>query len=177
MRTSSLAPARRLLLASLLAAAASACAGIRAADARDAYLSSALASYDYPGACIDVWPAVLRLLSARGYSLVGPDRAVAGEPPQGSFAQAMSAGFQTRGTPDGTLTVGTNWNEHWTRYVATGTPAGAGACRVGFTRIWQASNDPATQNSAPDWEMGLGLLEATDPAAAARIESGAPKAK
>ena len=171
-RSSTVAPL--LLIASL--AAAPGCASMRAAEARDAYLSNALAAYDFPETCIALWPRVLRLLAAKGFSLEGTDREVAGQPPQGSFAQTMNAGFSTRGTPDGSLASGTNWNDRWTRYVASGTPAGPASCRVTFKRIWQASNDPATQNSALDWDMTLALLSAADPSAAARIESGAPKA-
>jgi hypothetical protein len=118
---------------------------------------------------------VLRQVAGEGYSLVGADRAAAGEPPQNSAASFFSEGYQTRSTSDGGLQAASDWNRSWVRYVANGTPTGGG-CTVRYTRVTQRdTDDPGKVFSAPDWEMALALLRRVDPSAAARIEAGAPK--
>ncbi|HTP50555.1 MAG TPA: hypothetical protein VMK42_07655 [Anaeromyxobacteraceae bacterium] len=168
-------PVPRLAASLLAALLASGCASMRAAEARDEYLAKALGAYEYPKSCLELWPSVVRLLAGKGYSLVGGDRTVAGQPPQGGFSSTMSAGYETRGTGGGDLTVGTDWNRSWTRYVANGTLTGPASCQVSFTRIWKDSVDMAGENSADSPQMELDLLKSVDPAAAARIEAQAPK--
>ncbi|HVP68361.1 MAG TPA: hypothetical protein VMT17_13990 [Anaeromyxobacteraceae bacterium] len=166
---------RRHLVPSALAILSSACASMMAAEARQDYIANELAHVEYREACITLWPRVVKLLAAKGFGLYGEDRAVVGEPPQNSFEQTMSPGFQTRGTGGGSLEVGTNWNDRWTRYVATGTAVGAAACQVTFNRIWKDQVDPAAVHSAVDSNMAMDLLRSVDPAEAARIEASAPK--
>jgi uncharacterized lipoprotein len=125
--------------------------------------------------CKTLWPDVLRLLASQGFSLVGDDRAVAGEPAQSAAASFFSEGFQTRQTYDGGLVVATDWNRAWVRYRAIGTVVGGG-CSVTFTRVSQPdTDDPGKTESGTDWEMALALLRKVDPAGAARVEAGMPR--
>ena len=74
MLTPSLRHPRRIvagwLTLCLLAAGAllSGCAAMQAAEARSAYLAKELGAFEYPKSCLDLWPSVVRLLAAKGYS-------------------------------------------------------------------------------------------------------------
>lgn len=170
-------PVRRLraaALAILLLPALAGCASMRAAEARDAYLKESMGSYTYRQSCGALWPDVLKLLASQGYSLVGADRAVGGEPRQSAAGNFFSEGFQTRETYAGGLVVATDWNRDWVRYRAEGIVVGGG-CRVVFTREAQPdTDDPSTTTSSTDWDMALALLRRVDPAEAGRIEAGIP---
>jgi hypothetical protein len=153
------------------------CASVRVAAARDDYLRQSLGSFVYEMNCQSLWPDVLRLLASKGYQLVGVDRAVTGQQRQSALGNFFSEGFATRETYDGGLTVATGWDQAWVRYRAIGTVVPPGRCSVTFTRDSQPdSNDPGTMVSRSDWDMALELLQRVDPAAAARIEAGMPKA-
>jgi hypothetical protein len=161
-----------LLLASL--ASLTGCASMRAAEARDAYLKESMGAYTYRQSCGALWPDVLKLLASQGYSLVGADRAVGGEPRQSAAGNFFSEGFATRETYAGGLVVATDWNRDWVRYRAEGVVVGGG-CRVLFTREAQPdTDDPSTTTSSTDWDMALALLRRVDPAEAKRIEAGLP---
>ncbi len=152
------------------------CASMRVAEARDAYLKTEMAGWVYAKSCQAIWPDVLRQLAGAGYSLVGTDRIVAGEKPQGAVSGFFSEGFETRETYDGGLVVATDWSRSWVRYRAIGNVVGNG-CKVTFTRDAQPdTDDPGKMQSSTDWEMALGLLRRVDPAGAARVEAGMPKA-
>jgi hypothetical protein len=156
---------RILALAAGVALLATAgCASTRLAAARDDYLRQSLGSFVYGMNCQSLWP-------------VGIDRAVAGQPPQSALGNFFSEGFATRETYDGGLTVATSWDQSWVRYRATGMVVPPGRCAVTFTRDSQPdTDDPGKSVSGPDWEMALELLQRVDPAAAARIEAGMPRA-
>jgi hypothetical protein len=164
------------VLGACLALALGGCASARLAAARDGYLQAELETWVYPKPCGALWQEVLRQVASEGFSLVGTDRAAAGEPRQTSAAGFFSEGYQTRTTSDGGLQAASDWSRSWVRYVANGTPAGGG-CTVRYTRVSQPdTDDPGKVFSAPDWEMALALLQRIDPPAAARVEAGVPKA-
>jgi hypothetical protein len=167
----------RAALAAALAALAG-CASIRLADERDAYYRNALGTFRYEKTCLDVWPAVLKLLGSKGYPLQGRDRAYAGQPPEGAFSSFVDQGFETRPVEGGGLLVKTGWQpslETTTRYQVRGTPTAPPGCAVSFTRIWQGTNDPAEDHQEVDWRIQLELVRSLEPSAAARIEAGAPR--
>jgi hypothetical protein len=169
---------RLLVVLGLLwvAASLSACAAARVAAERDAWYEKELGAYAFPESCGAIWPRVLRLLAARGYSLAEADRAVAGEKPLDPFVAPFTLSSRTRQTEAGGLTVTTDWNREWVRYRVVGTPAGTAACQVAFTRTTQDSlDDPGSTSSYRDWQMSLDLLREVDPAAASRIEAGTPR--
>src|SRR5512137_1575786 len=113
--------------------------------------------------CLTVWPHVLRLLASKGFALVGADRVVAGQAPQGAVGNFLSQGFQTRETYDGGLTVLTDWDAAWVRYRATGTVVPPGRCTVTFARTSQPdTDDPSKTATWSDWQMALELLERVD---------------
>ena len=85
------------------------CASIRLAEEREAYYRRELGTYRYEKGCLDVWPAVLQLLGARGYPLHGRDRAYAGEPPESGLHAFLEQGFETRPVDGGGLVVKTGW--------------------------------------------------------------------
>jgi hypothetical protein len=160
----------------LLGLAFAGCASMRLAEARDAYLQAELGAWVYRQDCKVLWPDVLRQIASQGYSLVGADRNVAGEPPQSGAANFFSEGFETRETYDGGLVVASDWNKSWVRVRASGAVVGS-SCKVGFTRVEQPdTDDPGKTRSGTDWDMALGLLRRVDPAAAARVEAGVPRA-
>ena len=151
------------------------CASARVAEARENHLRAELGSWVYRQDCKSLWPDVVRLLASQGYSLVGDDRTVAGEPPQSAAANFFSEGFATRQTYDGGLVLATDWNRAWVRYRAIGAVVGGG-CSVTFTRESQPdTDDPGKTESGTDWEMALALLRKVDPAGAARVEAALPK--
>lgn len=151
------------------------CASVRLAEARENHLQAQLAPWVYRQDCQTLWPDVLRLLAREGYSLVGDDRIVAGEPPQSGAANFFSEGFRTKQTYDGGLVVATDWNRAWVRYRAIGTVVDGG-CSVTFTRVSQPdTDDPGKTESGTDWDMALALLRKVDPAGAARVEAGMPR--
>ncbi len=159
----------------VLALALTGCASARLSAARDEFLRSELEAWVYPQPCGTLWPEVLRQVASEGYSLVGADRAAAGERPQSGTANFFSEGYETRATSVGGLQAASDWNRSWIRYVATGTPASTG-CTVRYTRVSQPdTDDPGKVFSTPDWEMALALLRRVDPPAAARVEAGVPK--
>jgi len=171
-------PRPRSWAAAAAAMALAGCASTRLADARDAYFRRELATYRYEKGCLDVWPAVLELLGARGYPLRGRDRAYAGQPPGGAVAEFLGQGFETRRVEGSALYVKTGWRtaqESASRYLVSGTPVRPSGCAVSFTLDWRKSGDPSSDRQEVDWEIQRDLLERLEPDAAARIEAGAPK--
>lgn len=168
-------PTTRAVAAALALAG---CASVRLADERDAYYRQEIGAYRYEKPCLDVWPSVLRLLGAKGYPLQGRDRAYAGQAPQGALGAFLTEGFETRPVDGGGLLVKTGWQpaaDSSSRYLVSGTPAQPAGCVVSFTRSWRGGVDPANVQQEVDWGIQLELLREVEPAAAARIEAGAPK--
>jgi hypothetical protein len=171
-------PAPRTALAAVTALALAGCASIRLADERDAYLRRELGAFRYEKACLDVWPAVLELLGSKGYPLQGRDRPYAGQASQGALGSFLDEGFETRQVEGGGLLVKTGWqpaSESASRYLVSGNPARPTGCVISFTRIWHGTFDPANDQQEIDAGMQLELLKQLEPAAAARVEAGAPK--
>ena len=171
-------PRLRSWAAAAAAMALAGCASTRLADAHDAYFRRELSTYRYEKGCLDVWPAVLELLGARGYPLRGRDRAYAGQPPGGAVAEFLGQGFETRRVEGSALYVKTGWRaaqESVSRYLVSGTPVRPSGCAVSFTLDWRRSGDPSSDRQEVDWEIQRDLLERLEPDAAARIEAGAPK--
>jgi len=164
-------------LAIVLATAAG-CASIRAADERDAYFRKSAGSFTYAKGCLDVWPSVLAILGSHGYPLQGRDRQYAGEGKQSAFGAFVDQGYETRAIDGGGLMVLTGWlaaAEGRSRYEVTGQPGQPAGCVVTFTRIDTGTIDPATERRTTDYAIQLELMRKIEPAAAARIEGGAPK--
>ncbi len=68
---------------------------------RDRYLEAQVVPFVHPGDCGRIWADVLREIAAQGFSLVGSDRAVVGQPPQSGLADFLSQGYQTRESGSG----------------------------------------------------------------------------
>jgi hypothetical protein len=166
--------------AALAAAAAvtAGCASMRLADERQAYFSPQLGTYRYAQSCLDVWPSVLKLLGSKGYPLEGRDRQYAGQGAQSGLGAFVDQGYETRAVEGGGLVVRTGWlpeSEGASRYQVTGSPGQPSGCAVTFTRTWRGTIDPADNQEKTDWKVQLELLKQVDPAAASRLEAGAPK--
>jgi len=167
--------------AALAAAAAvtAGCASIRLGEEQQAYFRPKLDTYRYSQGCLDVWPSVLKLLGSKGYPLEGRDRQYAGQGAQNGLGAFVDQGYETRAVEGGGLVVRTGWlpaSEGASRYQVTGSPGQPSGCAVTFTRIWRGTIDPADNQEKTDWKVQLELLKQVDPAAASRLEAGAPKA-
>ena len=164
-----------LLLA--LAAGSSGCAAMGVADEQKPYYLKEAGSYRYEKSCLDVWPDVLRLLGSKGYPLVGRDRQYAGEGKRSSFSALVEQGDETQAVEGGGLVVKTGWqpdNTGSSRYRVTGSPGTPSGCVVTFTYIWTGTVDPSDTRQEVDWKIQLELVRKLEPAAAARLEAGAP---
>ena len=164
----------RALAAAALALAG--CASLGLADAREAWFRRELATWRYEKGCLDVWPAVLERLGARGYPLRGRDRAYASQPGSGGIPAFLGQGFETRRVEGGGLLLQTGWRASEgaeSRYLVSGVPDGPAGCAVSFTLVWRAANDRSGDRQSVDWEMQLDLLRHVDPAAAERVEAAA----
>jgi hypothetical protein len=172
---------RKLVRAAALAVASSmlgACAAIRLADEQKAYYHKELDAYRYAAGCLDVWPAVLKLLGTKGYPLQGRDRQYAGQGKESGLTAFIDQGYETRAVEGGGLVVKTGWlpdAEGASRYEVTGTPGQPSGCVVAFTRIWHGTIDPSDDQRDADWRIQLELLKQQEPAAAARVEAAAPR--
>ncbi len=169
---------RHAALACALAAGAAGCASMRLADAQAAYHHEQLDSWRYAAGCLDVWPAVLKLVGGKGYPLQGRDRQYAAQGKESGLAALVDQGDETQAVAGGGLFVRTGWlddSDGASRYEVSGTPAQPSGCVVSFTRVSRGTVDPATMQRAIDWRMQLELLRQLDPAAAARVEAGVPK--
>jgi hypothetical protein len=172
-------PTRFVARASLVALAllGTSCAGMRIADEQKAYYLKEAGSFRYEKGCLDVWPDVLKLLGSKGYPLVGRDRQYAGEGKRGSFSALVEQGDETQAVEGGGLVVKTGWQPDGTgssRYRVTGSPGTPSGCVVTFTYIWTGTVDPSDARQEVDWKIQLELLRKLEPAAAARLEAGAP---
>jgi hypothetical protein len=175
--TSRVASPALLAVAIATALGSSACASMRVADERRDYFLKEVGTYPYAKGCLDVWPAVLKLVGGKGYPLLGRDRAYAGQATQGALASFVEQGYQTRAVEGGGLIVLTGWlaaAEGSSRYEVTGNPASPSGCAVTFTSIRTGTIDPSNEHREPDWRIQLELLRQLQPDAAARIEAGAP---
>jgi len=162
-------------LAALLALALAGCAHIGGAQARYSYLQSKLEGYRFEKPCDELWPAALRIPSAKGFPLVGSDRELVGEASEGFFSKLISDGFSTHSTAAGGLVCETNWKENTgTRYRIEGTPVEPKGCRVAYLQISGGAQGDNQFTSGPDWNMLLDLVAVLDPDSAAKIEAGAP---
>jgi hypothetical protein len=164
-----------LAVASAMAAG---CASMRLADEQKAYYRGQLDTYRYAPACLDVWPSVLKILGSKGYPLQGRDRQYAGQGSESALAGFVDQGYETRAVEGGGLVVKTGWQasaEGRSRYEVTGSPGQPSGCLVTFTRIDTGTLDPANEQRQVDWKIQLELLQQVDPAAAGRVDAGAPK--
>ena len=178
MNSSTSGPVRRAIVLGLVAALAAGCASMRLADERQAYFRPQLDTYRYAQGCLDVWPAVLKLLGSKGYPLEGRDRQYAAQGAQSGLGAFVDQGYETRAVEGGGLVVRTGWlpsSEGASRYQVTGSPGQPSGCAVTFTRISRGTLDPGSDQEATDWKVQLELLKQVDPEAAARMEAGAPK--
>ena len=179
MSSSANGPVRRAIVLGLVAVVAAGCASIRLADQRQAYFSQQLDTYRYAQGCLDVWPSVLKLLGSKGYPLEGRDRQYAAQGAQSGLGAFVDQGYETRAVEGGGLVVRTGWlpeSEGASRYQVNGSPGQPSGCAVTFTRIWRGTIDPADNQEKTDWKVQVELLKQVDPAAASRLEAGAPKA-
>lgn len=165
----------RFLLLCAAAAAATGCAGMRAQQARASHVREAMESTTFPGACLDIWPEVLRTLAAQGLDLVGRDREIAGQPEQGAVARFFSRGFQTTQGEGGVLETGTDANRELLRMVVRGEPAGEGGCRIKAT-AYQGDPSQNPEREWRDYDVELAVLARVAPEQAERIERGAEAA-
>ena len=174
-----MAPIRPLVPALAVALASVAgCASMRLAGEQSDYYRNRLGSYPYGQSCLDAWPSVLKLLGSKGYPLQGRDRQYAGQGKEGALAAFVDQGYETKAVEGGGLIVKTGWlpdAEGRGRYEVTGNPAQPTGCTLTFTRIYAGTLDPASETRTVDWKIQLELLRQLDPAAAARVEAGAPK--
>jgi hypothetical protein len=178
MSSSANGPVRRAIAFGVVTALTAGCASMRLADERQAYFSPQLGTYRYAQSCLDVWPSVLKLLGSKGYPLEGRDRQYAGQGAQSGLGAFVDQGYETRAVEGGGLVVRTGWlpaSEGASRYQVTGSPGQPSGCAVTFTRIWRGTIDPADDQEKTDWKVQLELLKQVDPAAASRLEAGAPK--
>ena len=154
------------------------CASIRLADERMAYFKGQVGTFTYQQACLDAWPAVLKLLGSKGYPLEGRDRQYADQGKQSSWGAFVDQGYETRAVEGGGLIVKTGWqfdSNGQSRYEVTGNPGQPRGCAITFTRIWAGTIDPSNENRELDWKIQLELMKQIEPASAARIEAGAPQ--
>jgi hypothetical protein len=171
------APPRILAAAALVAAVATGCAGVQKTEARDAYLARTFQAYHFAHTCDALWPDALRVAMFRGFPLVGADRKLVDEAPQGAFASFLSSGFASRRTPDGGLVTETDWDRQvGLRCRIACTPRGDSASSVVFNVIGGGAEGATEESLGPDWSMTMDLLRRLDPAEAARIDAAAPGA-
>jgi hypothetical protein len=181
-------------------ALAAGCASAKAAKARNDYLESQFLPLAYQKPIGDIWLEVVKLLSEKGYPLVGEDAVLAGQS-ENWFTNVLSTGSETRtGTTErasGTgflpnilpSAKGKSKDEETWRYLKMGlsrdlkmyrvdaAAAEGGGWRVAFTSFHASQTDHQlfiSSTAKPDWEMALELARRVDPAAAARIEAGMP---
>jgi len=178
MNSSTSRTVRHVIVLGVVAALATGCASMRLADERQAYFTPKLDTYLYAQACLDVWPAVLRLLGSKGYPLEGRDRQYAGQGAQSGLGAFVDQGYETRPVEGGGLVVRTGWlpsSEGASRYQVSGSPGQPSGCSVTFTLISRGTVDPSNIQEVTDWKVQLELLKQVDPTAASRLEAGAPK--
>jgi len=160
--------------ACLLAVALGGCATVQAARYR--YLQSQLQDFRFQEPCGELWPAALKLVNGKGFPVVGADHELIGEAPQGFFSKIISDGFSTHTTANGGLVAETNWNQSvGTRYRIQASPEGPKSCQIVYIMITGGAQGADQETVGPDWAMLLDLVAEVDPAAAAKIEAGAPK--
>jgi hypothetical protein len=164
-------PRRRGALAcgALLALCACATAGSR----RDAELAKQLDAYQFRMPLAEVWPTALRVVSERGYTLVGHDRELIGKEAQGAVGAFFSKGFETR-EAGGQRAAETEPNAQNARYRIVGAEAG-GNSRVEYYVIYFLEAGVPEQLTR-DPELELTLVRRLDPGAATRIEAAAAPA-
>jgi hypothetical protein len=153
----------------------SGCAAARAEQARQRELRHRLDQRALPAPLDQTWPAALKLLAEAGYPLVGADRAVAGQPPQGSALDLFSRGFSTRIVGKEDRAAATGMGPERTRYQIAGTPAPGGS-RVVFTRILENPTEPSERREERDAGMELELWRKVDPQGAAALAGEAATA-
>jgi hypothetical protein len=178
MNSSTSRTVRHVIVLGVVAALATGCASMRLADERQAYFTPKLDTYRYAQACLDVWPAALKLLGSKGYPLEGRDRQYAGQGAQSGLGAFVDQGYETRPVEGGGLVVRTGWlpsSEGASRYQVSGSPGQPSGCSVTFTLISRGTVDPSNIQEVTDWKVQLELLKQVDPTAASRLEAGAPK--
>ncbi len=132
------------------------CAGIRAAQARQAYLQSQTENVVISRPLEQVWPEVQQLLFLEGFELKN---------------SGMLSGFSTE-TED-RYEKSTDGSSA-TRYLVQGTSVGTG-CRVTFIKLVELVSSTGTHSrtTGRDFDLEFRLLQQADPAKAAELERGA----
>ena len=179
--------------------AVSGCASAKAARARSDYLKAQMEPLVYPKPIEEVWPDVLRLLSDKGYPLVGDDAVAVGQSESwftnflspgsetriGSADKANATGFfpyllpSSKGPPKGEGTwryLKTGLSKELRMYRVDGLAEETG-CRIVFTAYTASTADHQyfiSDTAKRDYAMELELARRVDPAAAARIDAGMP---
>jgi len=148
-------PARyRLALPCALALLAAACASMRKASKRTAYIHQKTENFVYDRPCEKVWPDARQLLFRKGYSI-------------------RDSGGR------GQMTLETEWKQsddqfqrvRQSRYLVQGIAPEEGKCRVRITRNERRADGDL--ESERDLEMEWRLLERTAPDRAEQIRAGA----
>ena len=122
---------------------------------------------------------MLKLVGSKGYPLVGRDRQYADQGTQSALSRFAEQGYETRAVEGGGLVVLTGWlgaAEGNSRYEVRANPGPSGGCAITFTYIYTGTIDPSNDRRETDWKIQSELVKQLQPADAARIEAGAPKA-
>lgn len=138
-----------LLLGALLIGM-SACAAMKGAQARTAYIQDAVQNYVYDKECEKVWPDARELLFEQDYSVKDTGEAA-------------------------TMTVETEWrhtDSGSSKYLVQGTAPQEGQCDVRFNKKSRSDTSTSSTNSE-DHDMAWELLQRVEPEVAAEIEKEA----
>lgn len=142
-----------IALAIALGASSLACAGLRAAQARQAYIADATQAHKYSQSCTEIWGSARTMLFGQNYEVKSAD-AVAG------------------------LTLETDWRSEdsgaSSRYLFQGQEPAEGTCQVTATRAFRDAQGNTSMDR--DWEMEWNLLRQVDITAAQAIEAEADAA-
>ncbi len=150
-----------------------ACAGVQ----RQKRLQAELDAYRLPKPLEVVWPDALRLVHARGFELVGEDRARIGGEAQGTWGEILSRGYDTRKIGPGRWSAATGQDSRFVQYRIDGADTGDGTCRITYTGIQGDPSGGESHDTFRDTSMELELIEQLDPPAAERIAAAAQGGK
>jgi hypothetical protein len=162
---------RAARLGMALVAAVAGCASVQAKRARSEQLTRALDELRYARPLDEVWSQARRLLSDKGYPLVGEDAAAVGRS-GGFLARLFSPAKETFRDEGGALVLQTGWSRGRDRYRLEAREDERGT-RVVMTRVVEDLPDHRDKASR-GLEMELELVRRVDPEAAARIEASLP---
>jgi hypothetical protein len=159
------------IICALVTASAS-CAATQAKREREEYLAARLDSLRYRQPLDEVWAEMRRVLTAKGYPLVGQDAEAVGES-HGLLYSIFSPAKETSTDEGGARFLETGWRKDQTRYHVEGVPDGTG-CRVVFTMLREDPTEHGhdARERKRGVELELELARRVDPEAAAEIEAG-----